>query len=630
MLIIRYTPDYKRRIVTDSKKTKNTTTPKSVVTLNSRVVALLFTEKARTWTQILSVMDCAMESSSETNSSRPRCEPSGLLRIVTANASASASSISRDNASFLARSYRVCADDSDISLIQRPTRDRNDVTPTTIVTRIAASSSSPICASRAAWMNSDATEKLIDTDRSAPMLDSVLPAAEAMASPKDYTILVDTIGGMLASSSSSVPTSSLRAPLIDTNGSNSNPIARPRSYNVSVETISRACVLKTMLFDRPLISRQTSGAYVVCASCFLATEAHVEPKRPAGISKRCKPRASHHQTACANGLATCSGSVYGCTLSSLVRYCVLRGAPVAQVVRCIQSVLTPVAQALKYVDGFDLHTLCAGIASRRMLRLQVGRIGALSHSDVDGASSITASGSSSSRRGLHTRLGNPHTIIGAAAAILCVYRVLSVPMLGGVLLSELISEAEFLCTTDSLERAITCLLGEGGVLDQGISNMGVGEMPEWERSAMEVERRALARALAAVRAAARFAHLSSLNHRQTMDTALSWYAKAAWPAGEVVNERTQTSLMERVGRPLYYTSPVPLSDLAVARTVTPSIVPLSELGCVSGRGSIEGDDDSSCATFSSQSRSNPSSGSASVVCSSGGGRVDLSLSGVQL
>jgi len=98
----------------------------------------------------------------------------------------------------------------------------------------------------------------------------------------------------------------------------------------------------------------------------------------------------------------------------------------------------------------------------------------------------------------------------------------------------------------------------------------------------------------------------------------------------VVNERTQTSLMERVGRPLYYTSPVPLSDLAVARTVTPSIVPLSQLGSVSGRGSIEGDDDSSCATFSSQSRSNPSSGSASVVCSSGGGRVDLSLSGVQL
>lgn len=457
------------------------------------------------------------------------------------------------------------------------------------------------------------------------MLDSVLPVTEAMAATRDYTTLVDTVGGLLANSSS-IATSSLRSPLINTNDSNSNPIARQRSYDVSVETLSRACVLKSTLFDRPLISRQVRGAYLLCASCFLTIEAQVDAKRPPGISKRSKCRSSHHQSACTNGTTPCSGSVYGCTLASLVHYCALRGAPTAQAVRCIQGVLTPIAQALKYMDGFDLHTLCAGIASRKMLRLQVGRIGALSHADIDGASSTTASGSSSSRRGLHTRLGNPHTIIGVTAAILCVYRVLSTPLLGGVLLSELITEAEFFCSTNSLERAITCLLAYGGVLDQGIPNTGLGETPEWERSAIDVERRALARALAAVSAANRFAEFSSLNPRQTMETALSWYAKAAWPAGEVVNERTQTSLLERMRRPLYYTSPVPLCDISVARTI-PSIVPLSQLGCVSDRTVGEGED-SSCATLSSCSRSDPSSGGASVVCSNG--VVDVSLSGVQL
>ena len=201
-----------------------------------------------------------------------------------------------------------------MSLIQRPTRERNDVTPTTVVTSIAASSSSPICASRAACMNSDATVNEIDTERSAPMLDSVLPVTEAIASTRDYTTLVDTVGGLLANSSS-IATSSLRSPLINTNDSNSNPIARQRSYDVSVETISRACVLKSTLFDRPLISRQARGAYIVCASCFLAIEAQVDAKKPPGISKRSKSRSSHHQSACTNGTTPCSGSVYGCTLA---------------------------------------------------------------------------------------------------------------------------------------------------------------------------------------------------------------------------------------------------------------------------------------------------------------------------
>lgn len=437
-----------------------------------------------------------------------------------------------------------------------------------------------------------------------------------MMSTRDYTPHRSTLDSVVPKGVSP-STTLLTTPLINTHDTGiGNTIACPRTFGVSSSVIAFSCELKTMLLDRPLILRQTPGAYIMCASSFLAVETSGEPaamdNRPIGIAKKAKVRTSRHQETYAGGVTSCAGVVYGCTLASLVHYCRVRGARTAQIMRCITAVMAPVAHALKHVDGVDLHTLCAGLASRRMLRTQAERMGALSHADVYGTS--RASASAPSRNGVnHPRFGNQSTVIGATATLFCIYRLLSTPMMGDVLISELITEAAFFCRTNSLERAICCLIADGGVLDQATPLVGVETSIEWERSAMEVERRALARALAAVQAATRYAEIGSLNCRQTMDTALSWYARAAWPAGEVVNERTHVALLERMRGPGYYTGTMSLAVVTPARTA-PAVVPLSQLGCVIARGRTSTDgEESSYTTRSSCSRSNPSSGSASVT-----------------
>ena len=58
---------------------------------------------------------------------------------------------------------------------------------------------------------------------------------------------------------------------------------------------------------------------------------------------------------------------------------------------------------------------------------------------------------------------------------------------------------------------------------------------------------------------------------------MEWFRKAAWPAGEVVNERTQTSLLESMKRPLYYTSSVPYSQLPIPSHPPTELMPLCQL-----------------------------------------------------
>jgi hypothetical protein len=533
-------------------------------------------------------MDWAIESRSETNSRKPRCDPTPLFRVFTANASALSSVSPRESASALADSYLRTEEASVNSLFHLSTNPLSELTPTTIVTSIDTSSSSPICASRAAAMNSDATEKLIDTERSAPIDDSaefVAPAISSAQPPKDYTTRLTSIGVSCIDQEAATPQrSDLRTPLLDPRTSE-NPIAHSRTHTVTMQSLARVCDLKTTLFDRPLIHRQPAGAYLQSAICFLSDDSRRSSNSRLGsaIKKRSKSRT----VAATNtvGCVQCAGAVYGCTLASLVQYCSVRGSQHAHVVGCIKSVLSPVAKSLKYIDGFDLHTLCAGLAAHRVLPEQVSRLGAMSHSDV--VSNGTAVRSNAARRSLHPRLGNANTILGATASILCVYRVLTMSMIGSVLMQELINEAAFLQETDSLEMELQYALSETGPLNQGCSYNGVTPGPGFEQDAIEVERRALQRALCAVRACKQFAKLVSMNARQTLETSLLWYRKAAWPAGHVINERTQTALLEDLKRPLYYRAEIPLEHLPMPCGRPGPFVPLSRLENVEG-GRVDG------------------------------------------
>ena len=360
------------------------------------------------------------------------------------------------------------------------------------------------------------------------------------------------------------------------------------------------------MFDRPLINRQSRHAYLQTFSCFVVDgDPTKNPKQPA--RRRNRQLAKDKVDPETSPLLTsfCSGAVYGSTLASIVFYCTLQGVSLAQCVRSIRSSLLPVAESLKYVDGFDLHTLCSGVASRRLSKIQIARLGsiiptAISKSGKSSSATFCASqtnhkpfgsstGSSSTtppaaaaaachhattqRQGVHPRDGNPNTVIGATAAIFCIYQILTSTLFCKH--SELAQEADFLVKSNSIERTLVYAIDE--VLDNAVSEGGFAPAPQFEHTAIDVERRAMNRALSAVRAASRFCGLNHMDALLTIQTTMEWFRKAAWPAGEVVNERTQTSLLESMKRPLYYTSSVPYSHLPSPSQPPVELMPLCQL-----------------------------------------------------
>ena len=397
---------------------------------------------------------------------------------------------------------------------------------TTNATSTATSSSSPSCSSRAAATSSFATTKLTETERSAP---SEFRAAEAS--------IAATFRSPLA-----------RAPSLGS--------------RVAPSVLARAAASYTTL-DPSLLSPQVEAKSIPLCLLFLAPV-----KAPAVESgrKRRSPIA-----AAASLAVPVEGAVYGTFLGSLVQTLSVRGVTTSFCVRSIRAALLPVAAAARQVDGVDGRVLCAGLAASRTVRDQMAYFG-------------TARAPPS----LHSSIGHPTIILGATATIYVLFTLLASDRFGSVDASALAEH-----TTSMLENdLVASTFDYAGVLMERAVPPDATWMgaPPLETLAVDVEARACARAALGARTAAAFGRTRCLDAVQTMRLVLSWSSRAAWPAGELVNERTHDALLAQMRTSAFFERPVAAPSAERAAAAAGAVVPLSQLtdrscgSCVPRRG----------------------------------------------
>ena len=269
-------------------------------------------------------------------------------------------------------------------------------------------------------------------------------------------------------------------------------------------------------------------------------------------------------------------------------------------IRRMHASLVPVASAVLSMAGKDAPILCSGIAAHRIARPQLIVVG----SKIEGK--------------VHSRYGNPATVIGLTASIYCVYLLLSSD---GVTTPATSRHADVAWFVENNMLCNSLVLAER-ILASSTPRRGFGGAPDFEVGAYEAELRAVQRALQAVKTATKLATQHGLQKQQTFDMQLSFFCKAAWPPNERVGSGTHDLLMERIQSPIFFTSQTQTQRNqhgAFGSVTHPGlVVPLSELSGVDSRtGSSENagtsaTDASSVATGSSlwkrSSNSNPSSG----------------------
>ncbi len=490
------------------------------------------------------------------------------------NASVSEGPRFLERASALATDSSRSCSASERSAISFDTAFLEDVTATTNANSTDTSSSSLTWLSRASASSSPAIENEIETERSEPTEPS------ALAMPRSNYRYVDYTTKLFARPPLPKPPLAFARPEVDC----SNPIAAARQERIAFEDVKRACDCEQRLFDRPLLRRQAVHAYLSVRMCFLTKDTQAFPSESRKRARR--DVVSHHGVQLTH--TTCRGAVFGVTFATLVAYLTLSSTPIVEVVRTIHRALQPVASALKYIDGFDLHTLCAGIASHRIDRFQLGL---LSSSEPKRRSGSKCRGSA---------------VVGACAAVYCVYRTLADQRVGGTR-----DDVDFLLTTDSLEKTLAYALNESeGLFAKAVAPGGREAMAAFEVAALDVEERAFERASVAVRTARRYAAHFGMAAYATLDLTLTWYRKAAWPAGMQINERTQLALLERFRHPAFLIHDIDYDSLPKPESLLAnSSVPLSELRGTSAEGTWESDGSSrnSSTNNSTMASSNASS-----------------------
>lgn len=404
-------------------------------------------------------------------------------------------------------------------------------------------------------MNSLATEKEMETERSAPRLDRAL----------DVTARSDIVGGAKVPSPS--PAALFRAPLAP------HPLSAKTTKRVAHHVLKRASEGTRRLINGPLLSRLPDHAYLSVVSAFLALRD--TPSQTSGRKRR-----GGGDRGVISSSSECAGVVYGCCLGSLVAYLHIPGVSVAFTVRQIEAVLSPVASAALKTRGVDARLLCTGLASSRMLRTQISYLNVLN---------VPMS--------LHSRNGNPSTMIGVCASIFVVFSVLSSSMLGSVDQHDLDTSIQWMVANRSIERVLEVAneTAEGALPLDGWTSA-----PKFEIEALDAEQRAIQRAIRAVSCARQFSERHGLAPCSTFRKMLDWYSMAAWPVGELLNERTHPEILAKLSTVDYYLAP-PSEALESADAEISDVVPLEQLSGLaerSGRSHTDSDT-SSVATGSS-------------------------------
>ncbi len=283
----------------------------------------------------------------------------------------------------------------------------------------------------------------------------------------------------------------------------------------------------------------------------------------------------------ARDAVTICGSAFGTTLGALFSYLEGRGIPAekAHVLRSVRTQLLPIAEALQTMRGADVEFLARGIASCRVAAPQR----AVMNEPVSK---------------IDSKYGNPHTCIGATAALLTCFGVMSAVR----------DHAAHLGRDNSLGKALRCALAN--LENWKASRIAMSE-DAWR--ALAAERRALQRAAAAARRAAYAC--SDIPPPDLLARQLQWARRAAFPADTLVNEFSQTSLLLEIEEQTLFRTATPSAPVGhlhvtppVSETVPLSQIPLGRLIAKSrGRGNADAESSdlasSSWATLSSNGSS---------------------------
>lgn len=284
-----------------------------------------------------------------------------------------------------------------------------------------------------------------------------------------------------------------------------------------------------------------------------------------------------------DGVTSC-GSAFGSTLGSLCAYLEGRGLPAekAYLLRSVRTQLLPVADALQTMRGADAQFLSRGLASCRVVQVQRAAM-------------------CESMATIDHKYGNPYTCIGATAALLTCFGVMSAVQ----------DHAAHLGRDNSLAKALRCALAN---LENWKASRIAMSDDAW--LALAAERRALERAAAAARRAAyvwQDAPPQALLARQ-----LEWARLAAFPANALVNEFSHAALLSDIETQSLFRATTPSAPTGHARAPPVSeTVPLSQipLGRLLAPKRRRGDGDSSAGSSWATLSSNASS---AYSCVSGG------------
>lgn len=291
---------------------------------------------------------------------------------------------------------------------------------------------------------------------------------------------------------------------------------------------------------------------------------------------------------------TICGSAFGTTLGSLCSYLEGRGIPAekAYVLRSVRTQLLPIADALGTMRGSDVAFLSRGLASCRVAAPQRALM-------AETAAKIDS------------KYGNPHTCIGATAALLTCFGVMSAVQ----------DHAAHLGRDNSLGKALRCALVN---LENWKASRIAMSDDAW--LALAAERRALQRASAAAR---RAAHVwQDKPPSELLAWQLEWARLAAFPGNALVNEFSQTSLLSDVEtRSLFRVAP-PLLPAGHARAASVSeTVPLSQipLGRLIAKARRRGEGDADSSDLASSSWATLSSNASSAFSCVSRGSLDGEL-----
>jgi hypothetical protein len=152
-------------------------------------------------------------------------------------------------------------------------------------------------------------------------------------------------------------------------------------------------------------------------------------------------------------------------------------------------------------------------------------------------------------------------------------------MLGSVDTAQVEDDVNWMLEHSTVEQ--TLILAEK-MAEHAIPLEGWTAAPSFEVAAVDAEHRAIQRALKAVSTAKRFAERHGLSPSSTFRKMLEWYARAAWPGGELLNERTHPQMMTRLSDQGYYLTQAPDCAPSVDFS-TSDPIPLEQLSGLTGR-----------------------------------------------